>query len=67
MTMRPPAATRSIVCCMAATAPVASITTGMPSPPVAASTRSRSPSPPAIGLAPRSAAVASRSSEMSVA
>ena len=30
--MRPPAATRSIVCSMAATAPVASMTTGMPSP-----------------------------------
>ena len=38
--MRPPAATRSIVCSMAATAPVASMTTGMPSPLVSSSTRS---------------------------
>ena len=41
--MRPPAATRSIVCSIAGGAPVASITTGMPSPSVSSSTRSSRP------------------------
>lgn len=63
----PPAATRSIVYSMAEDAPVASITTGVASPPVRSSTRASSLLPPASGMAPGCAAIPSRSVDRSVA